>query len=226
MLFNDIFMVRHYEKGGPLSYRQLKTYFKWCMYTFDKFSTLGIDLTHKSNTATRTFDSVFSHEKGLGKWPHKNFGQRFSKENARELLAINLVYLYLLHAQSFTRFPGLLRTKRIVPARWKMQGRHPRVQGPRVWKTRVSVENTGSKCKIRGNHYFAQQWSRKFVISNCNENQSARDTFFGHKRELNILWERKPFKGQRAMQWFCMGASIFRSNLRGFYFFEKEIMKL
>ena len=48
-------------------------------------------------------------------------------------------------------------------ARWKTRGR-----GPGVWKTRdventgcgkhgVSVENTGSKCKTRGNHYVAQQ---------------------------------------------------------------------
>ena len=37
----------------------------------------------------------------------------------------------------------------------------------------ASVENTGSKCKTQRNHYFAQQWSLNFVISNCNENQSA-----------------------------------------------------
>ena len=43
-----------------------------------------------------------------------------------------------------------------------------------VWKTRpesggkhgVSVENTGSKWKTRGKHYFAQQLSLNFVISN------------------------------------------------------------
>ena len=47
------------------------------------------------------------------------------------------------------------------------------------WKTRglvestgsggkhgVSVENTGSKCKTQRNHYFAQQLSLNFVISN------------------------------------------------------------
>ena len=37
--------------------------------------------------------------------------ERSSKENARELLAINLVYLYLLHAQSFTRFQGYCEQK-------------------------------------------------------------------------------------------------------------------
>ena len=55
-----------------------------------------------------------------------------------------------------------------------------------VWKTRglventgssgkhgVSVENTGSECKTQRNHYFAQQLSVNFVMSNCNENQSA-----------------------------------------------------
>ena len=36
---------------------------------------------------------------------------RSSKKNARELMAIYLVYLYLLHAQSFTRFQALLRNK-------------------------------------------------------------------------------------------------------------------
>ena len=104
-LVKNIFMVSHYEKEGPQRYRQLKAYFnRWIMYMFDKFrGTLGIDLTHKSNTATRT-----SPEKGLGKWTHKNFGQRSSKENARELSTINLVYLYSLHAQSFTRFQRLL----------------------------------------------------------------------------------------------------------------------
>ena len=67
----------------------------------------------------------------------------------------------------------------IVRARWKTRGRGPGVRGPGVrgpgvrdpgvWKTRgventgsggkhgVSVENTGSKWKTRGNHYFAQQ---------------------------------------------------------------------
>ena len=55
-----------------------------------------------------------------------------------------------------------------------------------LWKTRglventgssgkhgVSVENTGSECKTQRNHYFAQQLSVNFVMSNCNENQSA-----------------------------------------------------
>ena len=36
--------------------------------------------------------------------------------------------------------------------------------------------------------------SKFFVISNCNENQSAWNEVFGHKSELNISWERKPFK--------------------------------
>ena len=92
------------------------------------------------------------------------------------------------------------------------------------WKTR-GVENTGSggkhgfKCKTQRNHYFVQQWSLNFVISNCNENQSAWNEFFCHKNyksELNISWERKPFKCQLDMQWLLHGASvfIFRSDLR------------
>ena len=59
-MFNDIFMVSHYEKAGLLLYRQLKTYFNRCIFTLDKFGTLGTDLTHKRNTATRTFDCVFA----------------------------------------------------------------------------------------------------------------------------------------------------------------------
>ena len=53
----------------------------------------------------------------LSKGPHKNFGWRSSKENARELLAINLVYLYLLHAQPrhSQGFKGYCKTKRIIP---------------------------------------------------------------------------------------------------------------
>ena len=30
------------------------------IYTFEKFGTLEIDLTHNSKTATRTFDCVFA----------------------------------------------------------------------------------------------------------------------------------------------------------------------
>ena len=70
-------------------------------------------------------------------------------------------------------------------ARWKTRGRCPGVRGTGSrgmgsrgventgsgGKHGVSVENTGSKWKTRGNHYFAQQWSRNFVISNWNENQ-------------------------------------------------------
>ena len=96
----------------------------------------------------------------------------------------------------------------------------PRVRGPGAWKTwgventgsggkhGVSVENTGSKCKTQRNHYFAQQWSLNFVISNCNENQSAWNAFFGHKSELNISWERKPFKCQLDMQWFSFAWGV------------------
>ena len=140
-------------------------------------------------------------------------------------------------------------------ARWKTRGRGPRVpgygvrgtgvRGPGMWKTRgventgsggkhgvrggkhgVSVENTGSKCKTQRKHYFAQQLSLNFVISNWNENQSAWNDFFGHKSELNILWERKPFKCQRAMQWFSTFFAwgvcfIFRGDLRRSSFYLK-----
>ena len=131
-------------------------------------------------------------------------------------------------------------------ARWKTRGWGPGVRGPGVWKTRGVentgsggkhvvwwktrglVENTGYKCKTRGNHYFAQQLSLNFVISNCNENQSAWNEFFGHKSELNILWERKSFKCQRAMQWFSFAwgvCFIFRSDLRRSSFYLKKIVK-
>ena len=105
-------------------------------------------------------------------------------------------------------------------ARWKTRGRGPGVWKTRRlventgventgcekhgvwWKTRGLLENTGSKCKTQRNHYFAQLLSLNFVMSNCNENQSAWNAFFGQKSELNISRERKPFKCQRAMQWF------------------------
>ena len=38
--------------------------------------------------------------------------------------------------------------------------------GVRGGKHGVSVENTGCKCKTQRNHYFAQQLSLNFVISN------------------------------------------------------------
>ena len=72
------------------------------------------------------------------------------------------------------------------------------------------------KKKTLGNHYFAKQWiflinmrSQNFVILNCNENHLTRYVFLDHESGLNISWERKPFKCQRAVQWFSFAwASI------------------
>ena len=111
-----------------------------------------------------------------------------------------------------------------------------------AWKTRGLVENTESQWKTRGTSekhgepLFRLQWiflikmrSRKFAVSNCNENQLPWNTFFDHESELIIFWERKPLKCQRAVQWFSFAWGvyfIFRTNLRKFFSsFEKEIMK-
>ena len=76
-----------------------------------KFGPLGINLTHKSNTAAKTFDCVFAWERpGLGRWPHKNFGLRSSKENAK-LLAISICCMHS-HSQGFK---GYCETTRIIP---------------------------------------------------------------------------------------------------------------
>ena len=72
-------MVSHYEKGEPQRYRQLKTYLNRWIYTFDKFrGTFGIDLTHKGNTTTRTFDCVFA-------WDRTRYWSELIKILARDL---------------------------------------------------------------------------------------------------------------------------------------------
>ena len=75
------------------------------------------------------------------------------------------------------------------------------------WKTRGLVENTGSKWKTWWNHYFAQQWSRNFAISNYNYNKSSLNVFFGHKSEISMSWETI------AVVFFCMGRLFYISQL-------------
>ena len=83
------------------------------------------------------------------------------------------------------------------------------------WKIRGLVENTGSKWKTQGNHYFAQQWvESKFCYFKLQWKSIGVKRVFGHKSELNIFWERKPVKCQSAVQWFSSDQWLRRISIK------------
>ena len=80
-----------------------------------------------------------------------------------------------------------------------------------------------------GEPLFRPTIKSKLVISNCNENQSVWNAFFGHKSELNISRERNHSNANVRWSGLLLHRSpIFRSTLRGFFFLWKrnnEIIK-
>ena len=134
MVFNDVLMVTHFEMEGPLRYRQLRNYanrrnihVRQIRHLRDRLDPLEeyddedfrlrFCLTKDSvSDLVKVLDKDLQHQtrRGLPLTPMQQvlIALRFyAQELSRGLLAIYLVFLYLLHAQSFTRFQGLLRNK-------------------------------------------------------------------------------------------------------------------
>ena len=122
---------------------------------------------------------------------------------------------------------------RKLGARWKM-----RVRDPGVWKIRGVVENTGcGKHRVwwktrglsakHGGAIFSPNNEVEILLFQIAMKINRRKTrFFVHKRGLNISLERNHLNANVPCSGFLLHwAPIFRSKLRVFFSFEKEIMK-
>ena len=98
----------------------------------------------------------------------------------------------------------------------------------------VSLENTGSDWKTRGNYYFPQQWiflvkKSQFCYFKLQWKSISVIRVFRSWKRINISWERNRFKCG-AVVFFCTRRLFhFRSNLCGFIFLwnrNNEIIKI
>ena len=138
-MFNDIFMVSHFEMEGPLRYRQLRNYANrrnihvrqiWHHLT-DRLNPLGeyddedfrlrFRLTKDSVSDPLKFlDEDLQHQtrRGLPLTPMQQvlIALRFyATGTSRGLLATYLVFLYLLHAVIHKVSRAIAKQKRTIP---------------------------------------------------------------------------------------------------------------